>query len=183
LSSLKNEQLKTCSETMVSLNQKKDENNLNINNLKEEMKNLELRAPVSGFVHIVEPDKQTDLVGTGTALAQIYPALKRNQLVKLKAYISPNEISSIHKGQILRMKIVRNVPTPIVVEGKIKTISVAPVIVNNANYYVVEAFAQVNGKQIDKLHYGMTGQGTVITGRQSFFTYYKNRLFNHDPEN
>ena len=182
IASLQNEQLKNCSETKVSLNQKKDEINLKINSTKAEVKNLEVRAPATGIVHVLNPDQQEKLVGKGTALAQIYPALDSGQKIKLRAYIAPSDISSIKKGQKLRVKIVRNVPTPIIVDGNINKVSVAPVIVNKANYYVIEALAKVDDKQIGKLHYGMIGQGSVITGKQSFFTYYKNRLLNKDSD-
>ncbi|BDR57737.1 bacteriocin secretion accessory protein [Xylocopilactobacillus apicola] len=178
IASLQSDQLKNCSETKLSLNQKKDEIDLKIKSAKAEAKNLEVRAPATGIVHVLNPDQQTKLVGTGTALAQIYPALNSKQKIKLRSYIAPSDISSVKKGQKLRLKIVRNVPTPIIVEGEIKKISIAPVIMNKANYYVVEAFAKVDQNQVGKLHYGMTGQGSVITGKESFFTYYKNRLFN-----
>lgn len=180
ISGLQNEQLKSISESKVNLNQKKDENDLKIRNVESEAKDLSIKAPISGVVHVLNPDNRSKLIGTGNPLAQIYPELDNSQLIKLKAYISPNDITSVKKGQKLRLKIVRNVPTPIILEGTIKTISVAPITLDKNNYYVVEALSQIPRKQISNLHYGMSGQGSVITGKESFFTYYKNKIFNQE---
>ena len=119
---------------------------------------LEVKAPISGVIHVLNPDSRSKLISTVNPLAQTYPELDNNKSIKLKGYISPNDISTVKKGQKLRLKIVRNVPTTTILEGTIKTISVFPITVDKNNYYVVEAFVKFSRKQINNLHYGMAGQ-------------------------
>ncbi|NVY96537.1 bacteriocin secretion accessory protein [Lactobacillus sp. DCY120] len=181
--SLQNEQLKSCSESKVELEQKKDENNLKIKSVQSSTKDLEVKAPISGMIHILNPDEHSKLIGMGNPIAQVYPVLGRNKFVKIKSYVEPRDISTIKKGQKLRLKIIRNVSTPIILEGKIETISVAPVTINKSNFYVVEALARIPTKQSNNLHYGMVGQGSIITGKESFFAYYKNYFLGQSDQN
>lgn len=180
LASLQAEQLRSCSQQQIDLKQKQSQNNLKLKEVQDSTHDLQVKAPITGIVHILNPNQRNKLVGTGNPLAQIYPPLTVQKPLKLQAYVAPHDISTVRRQQILRVKISRNVPTPIVLNGRIKTISVAPVTVGKSNYYVVEALTKVPAAQIANLHYGMSGQGSIITGRESFFTYYKNRLFNHE---
>lgn len=104
------------------------------------------------------------------------PVLKTQKTLKINAYISTADISSIKVGQNIKFKVIRNVPKPIILTGKIYKIGVSPVTVEKNDYYQVEAKVNINDSNKDLLKYGMQGQTTVITGKTTFFEYYKNKL-------
>ncbi|WP_125568439.1 bacteriocin secretion accessory protein [Companilactobacillus insicii] len=177
IDSLQNDQQTNISEQLVKVKSDLKNLNSNIKELEELSKNYRVTASKSGVIHLNdESTKGAKYIGSGTELARIYPKLNGKSKVKLQSYISSKDISSIKKGQHLRLEIVRNVPKPIVVEGAISNISVAPVPVNNGSYYVVTSESVVNGIAAKQLHFGMTGKANVITGKETFFKYYFDKL-------
>lgn len=62
--------------------------------------------------------------------------------------------------------------------GKIHKISISPVEIGKENYYQIEAKTDIQNTNRDLLKYGMQGQMVVITGKTTFFEYYKDKLFN-----
>ncbi|WP_125588259.1 bacteriocin secretion accessory protein [Companilactobacillus jidongensis] len=177
IESLQNDQQTSISEQLVKVNSDLRSVNSNIKELKELSKNYRITASKSGVIHLNdESTKGAKYIGAGTELARIYPKLNGRSKVKLQSYISSKDISSIKKGQRLRLEIVRNVPRPIVMEGSISNISIAPVPVNNGSYYVVTSESEINEKTSKQLHFGMTGKVNVITGKETFFKYYSDKL-------
>lgn len=47
---------------------------------------------------------------------------------------------------------------------------------NKGDYYCVTSIVSLNNIQKNNLKYGMNGQVTIITGKKSFFNYYKDKL-------
>lgn len=76
----------------------------------------------------------------------------------------------------MRLEITRNVPRPILIDGVINNISVAPVPVNKGTYYIVTAESKNESNIASQIHYGMSGKTTIITGKETFFKYYKDKL-------
>ena len=83
-------------------------------------------------------------------------------------------------NQKVRFKISRNVSKSIILNGKIKKISVSPITVNYGSYYIVTSKAKITTQQKNLLKYGMSGEISIITGKKTFFNYYKDKLLNND---
>lgn len=140
-----------------------------------------IKAPKSGVVHLNDDFKGAKYTGTGSTLAQIYPNLKKQNSIQIRAYIPSQAIASIKKKQQLRLQIIRNVPKALILNGTINNISISPITLNHGNYYIVTANAPITETNQTLIHYGMVGKVSVITGKTTFFNYYKNKLFNQDP--
>lgn len=179
IDTLQNEQLKSISGDLVKFNEQSKEISTNIKELDEIGKSSYIKAKDSGIIHMNKQSlKGAKYVGAGSEIAEIYPVLKQNNKIKLQSYVSSRDISSIKKGQHMRLEITRNVPRPIVIDGKINNISIAPVPVNKGTYYVVSAEAKNNSHISSEIHYGMSGKTNIITGKESFLKYYRDKLLN-----
>ncbi len=57
-----------------------------------------IKAPKSGVVHLNDDFKGAKYTGTGSTLAQIYPNLKKQNSIQIRAYIPSQAIASIKKS-------------------------------------------------------------------------------------
>lgn len=177
LDSLQNDQLKSISEELVKLRAQGKDLDTNIKELEDISKDSYVTAKKSGVIHMNNQSlKGAKYVGSGSELAEIYPVLKHDGVIKIQSYVSSRDISSIKKGQHMRLEIRRNVPRPIIIDGVINNISVAPVPVNQGSYYIVTAQAKDTSNITSQVHYGMSGKTNIITGKETFFKYYKDKL-------
>ncbi|WP_290079623.1 HlyD family efflux transporter periplasmic adaptor subunit [Lactobacillus taiwanensis] len=164
----------------------KEENKLQqlINDLNSEIKisnqcNTIISAPISGVLHVNADYLGMNKVSTGSTLAKIYPDLNSLKKVKLTAYISQKDISSIHKGQLLKFNITTNNSKVLILEGQINMISTSTVKIKGEEVYQVSAITKTISKQkIQAIKYGMQGNTTIITGKTTFFNYYKDKFLN-----
>lgn len=129
-----------------------------------------------GIVHMNEQFENNNYIPVGSEIAKIYPLIDSKKRIEIKSYIPSSDISSVKTGQKLRFKITRNIPKPIIIIGKIKEISVAPIIVNKSSVYIVAATANISKLNSKCVRYGMVGSTSIITGKETFFNYYKNKL-------
>ncbi|MFC6176417.1 bacteriocin secretion accessory protein [Companilactobacillus huachuanensis] len=179
MDTLQNDQLKSISGDLVKSNEQAKEIDTNIKELNEIGKSSYIKAKQSGVIHMNNQTlKGAKYVGAGSEIAEIYPVLQRHNTIKLQSYVSSKDISSIKRGQHMRLEITRNVPRPIIIDGKINNISVAPVPINKGTYYVITASAKNDNNIASEIHYGMSGKTNIITGKESFFRYYRDKLLN-----
>lgn len=177
LSSLQNEQMKSISEELVKLKAQKKNLKSNLKELNDLKNSSYIKAKKTGVIHMNNQSvKDAKYVGAGSEIAEIYPILRKDGILKLQSYVSSREISSIKRGQHMRLEITRNVPRPILIDGVINNISVAPVPVNKGTYYIVTAESKNESNIASQIHYGMSGKTTIITGKETFFKYYKDKL-------
>lgn len=176
LQELQSSKLNSINQEITKVKQNLQEIDTNISDNNNVNKEYKVTAIKNGILHINNNYKGSRYVSAGTNLAQILPVLKTQKTLKINAYISTADISSIKVGQNIKFKVIRNVPKPIILTGKIYKIGVSPVTVEKKDYYQVEAKVNINDSNKDLLKYGMQGQTTVITGKTTFFEYYKNKL-------
>ncbi|WEV40252.1 HlyD family efflux transporter periplasmic adaptor subunit [Lactobacillus sp. ESL0681] len=181
LDSLQMQELEKVSQQLVDNRQKLQEVAANIDNLTDQAKTYRIKAPKSGVLHINDQYQKAQYIPAGSEVAQIYPVLQKQTELQLKSYVSTADISSVKRGQKIRFKITRNVPKPVIITGKIKQISVSPVNIDKQQTaYVVTSTAQVSPATRKLLKYGMVGSTSIITGKRSFFNYYKDKLLNQN---
>ena len=178
LASLQMQELEKVDQEQIENRHKIQELAVNIKDSVDVSKTNTIKAPKSGVLHINEQYQDTQYIPAGTEIAKIYPILNHQQTIQLKSYVSTTDISSVKKGQSIRFKITRNVPKPIIITGTIKSISVSPINIAKGTAYVVKSTAKVTKKTSKLLRYGMIGTTSIITGKKTFFDYYKDKLLN-----
>lgn len=178
MSDLQSSKLSSTDQEIIKIKQNISELNANIDENNNTNGEYKLKAVRDGILHINDEYSESHYISAGANLAQILPILKNQKTLKVKAYISTVDISSIKVGQKVRFKVTRNVPKPIILTGKIYKISISPVEIGKENYYQIEAKTDIENTNKDLLKYGMQGRMVVITGKTTFFEYYKNKLFN-----
>lgn len=178
MSDLQSSKLSSIDQEIIKIKQNISELNANIDENNNTNREYKLKAVRDGILHINDEYSESHYISAGANLAQILPILKNQKTLKVKAYISTVDISSIKVGQKVRFKVTRNVPKPIILTGKIYKISISPVEIGKENYYQIEARTDIENTNKDLLKYGMQGRMVVITGKTTFFEYYKNKLFN-----
>jgi bacteriocin secretion accessory protein len=178
MQTLQSDQLNTVAQDLIKVQQSLKEVGNNIVALKSENHEYTITAPKTGVLHVNNDYQGIKYISSGTAIATIYPILKKQKFLEIKAYISTTDISEIKIGQNVRFKVSRNVPKSIVINGKINKISVSPITVNHGSYYVITSKAKITNQQKSLLKYGMSGKISVITGKKTFFNYYKDKLLN-----
>ena len=100
--------------------------------------------------------------------------------MNVKLYISTADISSVKVKQAIRFKVTRNVPKPIILDGVVTKIGVSPVEESKATFYEVTAAVPITADQAQLLRYGMIGQTTIITGKVTWFDYYKDKVLDNN---
>ncbi|AOO74377.1 HlyD family efflux transporter periplasmic adaptor subunit [Ligilactobacillus salivarius] len=178
MSDLQSSKLSSIDQEIIKIKQNISELNANIDENNNTNREYKVKAVRDGILHINDEYSESHYISAGANLAQILPILKNQKTLKIKAYISTADISSIKVGQKVRFKVTRNVPKPIILTGKIHKISISPVEIGKENYYQIEAKTDIQNTNRDLLKYGMQGQMVVITGKTTFFEYYKDKLFN-----
>ncbi len=178
MSDLQSSKLSSIDQEIIKIKQNISELNANIDENNNTNREYKVKAVRDGILHINDKYSESHYISAGANLAQILPILKNQKTLKIKAYISTADISSIKVGQKVRFKVTRNVPKPIILTGKIHKISISPVEIGKENYYQIEAKTDIQNTNRDLLKYGMQGQMVVITGKTTFFEYYKDKLFN-----
>lgn len=151
-----------------------------IKELNNKKKDSVIRAPKGGIVHVNDDLINQRIIAKGNSLCEIYPVLRGSSTVRISSYILAQDISSIKVGQSVRLKISKNLPTPIILQGKIDNISVVPEVIRGKNMYKVNAISNISSETSKQLKYGMIGNVSIINGRVSYFKYYENKLLGKD---
>jgi len=178
LTSLKNDQLNENAGSLIKAKQSLREVKADMQSLTDESKAYTIKSPKAGVVHVISQYKGAKYVNSGSGMAQIFPVLNEQKSVRVRMYISTMDISAIKLKQAIRFKVTRNVPRPIILNGRVSKIGVSPTDTNNGSFYEVVADVPVDAAQRKLLRYGMNGNASIITGKTTWFTYYKNKLLN-----
>ena len=173
-------ELQENSQDLVKARSHLKELDVQLDNLNIGIKDYTVKAPKSGILHINDAYKSNKYINPGVEIAQIYPAIKNQKYVQLKSYVQASDISSVKKGQEMRFKVIKNVPKPITLSGKINNISVTSLNSDKGSYYCVTSLAKITPEQAKNLKYGMNGSISIITGRTTFFEYYKDKILGND---
>lgn len=117
------------------------------------------------LVHIDEKQKN---------IVRLFPMIKAIGTVNVVTYFPGNKIGAIKKGQPLYFQVANSSGTMDRLRGKVKEIEVYPVNLHGNNVY--EVVCQATSKE--NLKYGMEGNATIITGKSTYFEYFKDKILN-----
>ncbi|MGQ5709771.1 HlyD family efflux transporter periplasmic adaptor subunit [Lactobacillus sp. PSON] len=177
---LQSKELQQNSQDIIKAQEQLKELKSNIANIHIQDKEYIVKASRDGVLHINNQYAENKYINPGVNVAEIYPNLSNQNSVKLITYISAADISSVKVGQEMRFKVTRNVPKDVILSGIINDISVSSMNSNKGNYYCVTALAKVTNSQKNQLKYGMDGSVSIITGKTTFFNYYKSKVFGNN---
>lgn len=180
ISELKNSELTRLKQQLQNVNDTNLKLKSEIKELNSKEADLVIRAPKDGIIHVNDNLISQSIIVKGSPLCEIYPILKGSHRVKITSYVSAQDISSVKVGESVRLKISKNLPSPIILQGRIDNISVVPEVINGRNMYKINAVSNISGRLSKQLRYGMVGNVSIINGRVSYFKYYKNKLLGKD---
>ncbi|RXT57938.1 bacteriocin secretion accessory protein [Lacticaseibacillus chiayiensis] len=179
LASLQSELQQTIAAEQVKIQQGIQEGEAKLTALKDGRQQYQVKAPASGVLHLEAALSGNKYIPTGTVLAQILPDLAKQQEADLKLAVSPAEVMSLKRGQTVRLRIARNVPTPMAVTGRIYAVDVAPTVnPKTGNFFKAQARVHLSKAQRRSLYYGIGGEASVITGTKTYWQYFADKMFN-----
>ncbi|WP_338714390.1 HlyD family secretion protein [Lactiplantibacillus plantarum] len=180
LAMLKNDQLSEVAEKRMKAEQDLRTVKADIDSLTTQSKSYTIKATKAGVLHVADNYRGAKYVSSGAEIAKILPIIKQQRRVNVKLYISTADISSVKVKQAIRFKVTRNVPKPIILDGVVTKIGVSPVEESKATFYEVTAAVPITADQAQLLRYGMIGQTTIITGKVTWFDYYKDKVLDNN---
>lgn len=180
LESLKAQQLAKVGQDMSLLDQKI----LEAQTGKEVQTNLvekgNITAPEDGILHLNPETKQASMVAEGGLLAQLYPLLTSEKKLKITAYIPSKDISQVKVGLPIRFTTVDELNKQQHLTSTITSIDTTASKTEQGNFFKIEAETRLTNQQARTLPYGLEGRMFLITGKKTYFNYYKDRFFKQE---
>lgn len=153
--------------TVTSTGIVEPQNTLNIANRNYHEGQIVRRNREKWLVHL--DDKRENTV-------HLFPMIKAKRTVNVVTYFPGNKIGAIKKGQTLYFQVANASGTMDRLVGKVKEIGVYPINLRGNNVY--EVICKAKSKK--NLKYGMEGNATIITGKSTYFEYFKDKILNQN---
>lgn len=176
LLSLKAQALTATNKQMTDLESSILQLNTKIALQQQENQYSEVLSPDYGVLHVSANTQGAKQVGSGTVLAEIYPALKYKSKVNLTVYVPSTEISGVKLGQTLRFTVQQNLPKAEILVGKINHIDSVPTELKSINAYKITAQTIIKSSDVNQIRYGLEGKAVVVIGEKTYFDYYWDKL-------
>ncbi|KFI46928.1 competence factor transport accessory protein ComB [Bifidobacterium bohemicum] len=135
-----------------------------------------VKAKCGGILHVNSQIKGMDTIPNGTVVAQIYPDLDHASNIEIVLDVPADDIDGIHNAQQVRFSSYQNSAKPLIINGSIISVASSPTRTRQGNYYEIRARASVDDVTINRIRYGFQGTAVIITGKKTFFDYYKDRI-------
>ncbi|MBO0449180.1 bacteriocin secretion accessory protein [Enterococcus sp. MJM12] len=178
LASLKSQQLLSADKELTTVNTKIAELESNLTLQKELDKRNTITSSSEGIIHLNEEVKGKNYIGEGTTIAQVYPTIQLGESVNLVAYVDSQDIASIHKEDKIRFTSKKENAESFELACQITKIGASPEKTERGNYFKVTAKTIISKNNQADIRYGLQGNFTIITGKKTYFDYYKDKLFN-----
>lgn len=182
--SLNNKESSLKAKTLADINNEisnLQDTNLELNgqskNIDTDLLNQELVAPNNGILHVPNNKIQTKYLQSGSKIAEIYPNLNFNTKLTATFYIPTDKMNSLKPGQSIRFKANQNGPKPLLLTGKIKKIDSAESTTKEGSAYQITASLKPKKADYKQIHYGLTGNISIITGKKTWVNYIKDMIF------
>ncbi|MDR2833224.1 MAG: bacteriocin secretion accessory protein [Streptococcaceae bacterium] len=176
LQSLKAEQLLNASKEWSAIKQEIADLSLKINLQIKQNKDSFVIAEQSGILAINEEFQGQKQIAQGSVLAQIYPFIHSDDKIKITTYVSTSQITELKEKQDASFQIYENIVKPLILQGKIVQIDQTATKTAEGNFYKIDIETKVNKKDSSRIRYGLQGKIVMITGKKTFFNYYKDKL-------
>ncbi|MQS52922.1 HlyD family efflux transporter periplasmic adaptor subunit [Companilactobacillus mishanensis] len=124
-----------------------------------------IKAPISGLVHI-DPNGEVS----------IFTPIQFARKLSCSMYLRQKDLSLVRRNQSIRLTIQQNSDKPIIMNGKLRNISVVPVQSKNGPEYNAIGYVKVNKQNAKRIKYGMNGEISIISKKETYFNYFENKL-------
>ncbi|MBM7618149.1 multidrug efflux pump subunit AcrA (membrane-fusion protein) [Weissella uvarum] len=176
-SSLKAKTLADINNEISNLQDTNIELNGQSKNIDTDMLNQEILAPTNGVLHVPNNKTQTKYLQSGSEIAEIYPNLTANTKLTANFYVPTDKMNGIKTGQKIRFKANQDGPKPLLLKGQITKIDSAETTTKEGSAYQVTAMLNPKKTDYKQVHYGLSGNISVITGKKTWLNYVKDLLF------
>lgn len=176
LESIQTQELVNVAKEDTTIKSKIDELNANIAVRDDELQNTTVLAPKSGILHIDENMKSKSNIGVGSTIAQVYPSLTKDQSIQIVAYVSSQEVASVHKDDWIRFTSRKENADNFTIKCRVTKISTAPERTKKGNFFKIIAKTKVSRTNRKFLQYGLQGAASIITGKKTYFNYYRDKI-------
>lgn len=85
--------------------------------------------------------------------------------------VPATDIGNLAQGQRVHMRMSQHLPTPLMLVGTVKTIDTESTLTKRESTFGVVVVFHLTKKNERILRYGMSGQGAIVTGRQTYWQY------------
>ncbi|TYC49588.1 HlyD family efflux transporter periplasmic adaptor subunit [Weissella muntiaci] len=107
----------------------------------------------------------------------IYPSLEPKTPLTVTFYLPSNKLPGVKVGQKIRYAVNQDLPKPMVINGEIIKIDAVSTEMKTGNYFkIVASIPRQNKNTIKNIRYGSQGKVIVITGKKTWFNYFKDKL-------
>lgn len=103
----------------------------------------------------------------------LFPDINDEKSLEVISYVSGQDIASLKKNQKIRFELNDRDNGTTIIIGKIQSISVYPETNKGQAEYEVISTIKPTKKEKTSLRYGMQGNISVITGKETYFNYLK----------
>ncbi|MDR1568357.1 MAG: bacteriocin secretion accessory protein [Streptococcaceae bacterium] len=180
LEAFKAEKLANLNQEITTLEATKKELEAKLNLETQELSRSILVTKEAGILHINDEIVGMKKIPSGTMVAEVYPSLQENTKIHLVFYIPTTDVLGLKKGQEVRMNNAQKTSEALLLTGRISEIASSPTRTKEGNFYKVIAEVALSRVQAVRSRYGLQGKVTIITGKKTFFNYYKDKIFNNE---
>ena len=155
----------------IKLNSEIKEIEMKLNSINNNIKNMKIIAPISGYIELITSINNGDILSADTNIAKIVPD-KENY--KVNIYVNENDISKIKIGNNINYHLnFQDDKKEKILKGKITLIS-KDIITDEsgAKYYLV--IGDINSESVSSLNLkkGMSLESNIIYSRKSILNYF-----------
>ena len=135
-----------------------------------------ITASESGVLHLNQDVVGSNVVAEGTILAQVYPEINDESVVKITGYLPSSEIASVTVGDKVRFSTQDDKGETFNLSAKLSSIDSSATRTENGNFFKVEADFKLSKEESKLLKYGLEGRLILITGKKSYLNYYLDKF-------
>ncbi|MBC1795444.1 bacteriocin secretion accessory protein [Listeria booriae] len=176
---LKSQQSLNASKEFTTVKSKIDELETNITMQEQLFEKGKIYSPANGIIHVNEDTKGNNTIPEGTIIAELYPPIEEQGNVTITTYVPSQDITSVYKGDTVRFTTRKDASESITLNCKVTSIDSSPTRTKTGNYFKVSAQTKVSTRGAAAIRYGTEGTFLLITGKKSYFNFYKDKLFNN----
>lgn len=180
LESLKAQQLTKVTQELTDLEQKILETETGRKVQDGMIQKTVITAPENGILHLNPETSHSTLVSEGSLLAQLYPVLTTEKKIKITAYISSKDIAHLKVGNPIRFTTINDINKQETLTSKISNIDTTASKTEKGNFFKLEAETTLTDQEAKQLRYGLEGRIVMITGKKTYFQYYRDKFLKKD---
>lgn len=135
-----------------------------------------ISAPQAGIVHRLGETEKGNYYPEGTKIAKIYPRLTTQRTLSVVSYLPSEKCLNLKVGQPANFQLTEKQPKAVMIRGKISKIDSAARQSSHGSYFKVTVRLPLSNQQRHYLRYGIDGQLTLVTGKKTYFNYYKDLI-------